>query len=184
MLPLIKGWEESRDLHPFSQSSILLLLQSAILLRKLPLPPPPTSLWCSFMFFLLLLWPLKILISLMTMKHHHWSRKAHTLLLTDFKLILLTHMMFFKLLLLDGEGGQHRRTFLQLFSLCTCLYKTRSYRTQWTKDMKFKQRTVLTQNPSEEKEPEPELFWWFSSHHLPHPVHQGPHSWNVGIRWC
>lgn len=36
MLPLIKGWEESRDLHPFSQSSILLLLQSAILLRKLP----------------------------------------------------------------------------------------------------------------------------------------------------
>lgn len=44
MLPLIKGWEESRDLHPFSQSSILLLLQSAILLRKLPLPPPPPML--------------------------------------------------------------------------------------------------------------------------------------------
>lgn len=41
----------------------------------------------------------------MTMKHHHWSRKAHITLLTNFKLILLIHMTFFKLLFLDVLGG-------------------------------------------------------------------------------
>lgn len=117
--PLIKGWEGSRDLHPFSQSSILLHIQSVILLRKLPVFAHSRFLLLSFMFFLLLLWPLKILTSLMTTRCHYWSRKAHIPLLTNFKLILPIHMTFFKLLLLDGEEW----TFLQLFSLCTFLYK-------------------------------------------------------------
>lgn len=60
--------------------------------------------------------------------------------------------------------------------------ENRGYRSEWTEDVKFKQRTVLTQNPSAEREPKLELFWWLSSHHLLHPTHQGAHSCSAGIR--
>lgn len=114
----------------------------------------------------------------MTRKHHQQPRKAHIPLLTNFKLILLILMTFCKLLLLTGPM---RGQFCNYFPSVLFSYREVQNLQKWMdKRHEIQKRVVLTQKPSEEKEPKPELFWWLSCHHLPHPVHQGPHSWSVG----